>query len=607
MNKSIVSLIKGFMALFVVVMAIQPALSASSGEPPLAPVYNVRLLTNSTPDLTDIKGYLHSITSQFDIPQDKAIAIWRWSQRLRKQASNPVENGHEVLDPIVLFNSYGYCNCGIVSGLNNSLWLNMGWKAHYVQLGDHTVCETSWDKRETWHMFDALMSFYCFNDRGQVASVTEIEKNPRFYFENFAPECGTNPVKGPDDHQGWRQASDNPVQYQRTLANGWDSFKAPNSITGGNLYAQWGQRFVLNLRPGEYYTRYFHHLDDSLPGERMFRPLKNGTDVENQHGHRGLRANGFWRYAPDLRGAGAAELVYDAHNVTWGDARKGYAVRVRNRSKPGTVVFRVSAANVVASAKLFVSASRDTERDGVAVEVSTTAGITYDPVWKADGTGIAKSAEIDLMPKVAGATEYLVRVQLSGAGAGLEAAAIETVTQINRASLPRLVRGPNRVQLTLGPQVETIQFQPSIVAGNHSLTVTEEQSIDVEKTIGFYKPILRPALNNTPCYVTWKIETPTPIIDLDYGGTICVKTARDRVTLQHSWDGKTFVSDYEKTDGSEPFDLMMCLKNTCPPMSSSKETVCPWLRWISAGYSLLRLCVSTQARNPAFIWLILPP
>ena len=173
--------------------------------------------------------------------------------------------------------------------------------------------------------------FYCFNDLGQVASVTEIEKSPRFYFENFAPECGTNPVKGPDDHQGWRQASDNPVHYQRTLANGWDSFKAPNSITGGNLYAQWGQRFVLNLRPDEYYTRYFHHLDGSLPVERTFRPLKNGTDVENQHGHRGIRANGFWRYAPDLRSEHAAELVYDAHNVTWGDARKGFAVRVAQR------------------------------------------------------------------------------------------------------------------------------------------------------------------------------------------------------------------------------------------------------------------------------------
>ncbi len=535
-------------------MPLAPGVAAPGTVP--APVYNIRLLTDSTPDLTDVDSYLRSITSQFSTPQEKAIAIWRWSQRLRKQTSNPSENGHEVLDPIALFNSYGHCNCGIVSGLNNTLWLNMGWKAHYVQLGDHTVCETSWDEGQTWHMFDASMSFYCFNDAHQVASVTEIEKNPRYYLENFAPECGTNRVKDIHDQQGWRQASDRPVGYERTLANGWDSFKAPNDITDLNLYAQWGKRFVLNLRPGEAYTRYFGHLEGSTLPARTLRPV-NGKDPEGQHGHVGIRANGLWNYTPDLRGPGAADLVYDASGVSWGDARKGFAVRPAEASKPGTVVFHVSAANVVASAKLTLTASRETERDAVSVEVSTTAGITYAPAWTFDGTGVAKSAEIDLMPLTAGATEYFVRVRMSGAGAGLERAVIDTVTQINRASLPRLVRGPNRVQLTLGAQAETIQFQPSIVAGHHHDTVSEEKDLDVEKEVGFYKPTLRPAVNGAPCYATWKVETPTPITSVNFGGKICVKSKQERVSLQHSWDGRTFVTDYQKTDGAAPFDLMI--------------------------------------------------
>lgn len=550
-------------ALVLALLAAAPALGADG-----APVYNVRLLTDSTPDLTDIDSYLRSITSQYATPQEKAIAIWRWSQRMRKQTSNPTERGHEVLDPIALFNSYGHCNCGIVSGLNNTFWLNMGWKAHYVQLGDHTVCETSWDGGATWHMFDASMSFYCFNDAGQVASVTEIEKNPRFYLENFAPECGTNPVSGPDEHQGWRSASDRPVLYKRTLANGYDSFKPPNGITDGNLYAQWGQRFVLNLRPGEHYTRYFGHLDDATPPDRLLRPLKTGKDPEDQHGHRGIRANGVWRYAPDLRGPGAAEQVYDSRGVVWGDPRKGFAVRAADAGTPGTIVFRVCAANVVTSARLALTVSRQTEQDSVAVETSTTAGIKYEPAWTFDGKGVATAAEIDLKPLVAGATEFLVRLRLSGAGAGLESAAIDTITQINRASLPRLTRGKNRVQLTLGRQVETIQFQPSIVAGSHRDTVAGEQSIDVEKETGFYKPTLRPAENNSPAHVTWKIETPSPITDVDYGGTVCVKSAKDRVTLLHSWDGRTFTADYEKTNDATPFDLMVNRAvNAVPPAS----------------------------------------
>jgi hypothetical protein len=543
---------------FILVLAtLCPSLISLAEAPPPAPVYNVRLLTDSTPDLTDVESYLRSITSQFATPQEKAIAVWRWSQRLRKQTSNPMEDGQDVLDPITLFNSYGHCNCGIISGLNNTFWLNLGWQAHYVQLGDHTVCETSWDDGKTWHMFDASMSFYCFNDTGQVASVTEIEKNPRFYLENFAPECGTNPAKGLDDHQAWRSASDRPVLYQRTLANGYDSFKPPNGISEYNLYAQWGQRLVLDLRPGEHYTRYFHPLDDGTPRNRLLRPLKNGKDPEDQHGHGGIRANGRWLYQPDLRTPHATNLVYDAKGVAWGDPRKGFAIRPATTTEPGTVTIRVSAANVVTSAKLRLTTTRTTESDAVTVEVSRTAGITYAPAWTCEEKGIARPAEIDLLPLVAGATEYLVRVRLSGAGAGLEAAAFETLTQINRAALPRLTRGRNRVQLTLGPQVETIQFQPSVVAGNHRATVAEEQSIDVEKDIGFYKPILRPASNGAPGRVTWKIETPTPITEVNYGGTLCVKSARDRATLLHSWDGRHFTTDYQKTNGSPPFDLMI--------------------------------------------------
>ena len=521
------------------------------------PVYNITLRTDTTPDLTDLPSYLKSITSQYENPQDQAISIWRWSQRLRKQTSNPAENGQDVFDPILFFNSYGYCNCGVVSGLNNTLWTNMGWRAHYVQLGDHTVCETSWDDGKSWHMFDASMSIYCFNDAGHVASVREIEKNPRFYLRNFAPECGTNPANGPDDQSGWRSGSDWPVRYQRTLANGWDSYKPPNSIEDGDLHVQWGQRFVLNLRPGEQYTRYFDKQGDSPSDPRYFRPLPNRKDPESIHGHLGIRANGAWDYAPDLRHAHAADLVYDSSNIRWGDAARGFAARPANAREPAAVVFKVSAANVVTSARLVLTASRLTPDDEVGVDVSTTAGITYKPIRTLDQTGAAFATDIDLNSAVPGADEYLVRVRLRGAGAGIESAAIRTITQINRASLPRLVRGPNRVQLVTGPQVETIQFRPAVTAGDHHATVFEETGIDVEKETGYYKPTLRPAENDAACSVTWRIRTPTPIVDLAYGATVCVKNPTDHVALLHSFDGKAFTQDYDKHTDAPPFDLMV--------------------------------------------------
>ncbi len=493
-------------------------------------VYNITLVTDSSPDLTDIDSYLHSITSQYTTSQEKAIAIWRWSQRLRKQTTNPIEDGHFVFDPILMFNSYGYCNCGVVSGVNNALWLKMGWKAHYVQLGDHTVCECSWDDGKTWHMFDASMSIYCLNDRGEVASVREIENNPRFYLENFAPECGTNPVRDINDHNGWRCASDRPYEYKRTLANGWDSFKPPNSITDGNLHAQYGARYVLNLRPGEHYTRHFEPLDTG--GVKTFRPVRGNQDVD---AYKVIRANGVWRYSPDLKNPATRDLIYSDSGVTW---------TAQGVQGPGHAVFKVSSANVVTSAKI------DWHGKGVALSISRDAGINWTKIERVE-------SPVECLDEVAGALEYLVKADLPGRDSLLESLCIETTTQLNRSALPRLVRGGNRVLARLGQQNETIRLNPSIVAGNHKRTVFAEKNIDVEREVGFYKPTLRPAEKGVACWATWQIEAPTPITGLVYGATVCVKSPRDRVTLLHSWDNQTYTRGFQKTDGSSPFDLMV--------------------------------------------------
>lgn len=515
----------------VAVVAFPVAMMAAPSEPPPPPPrqaaapapsptdYNITLVTDRAPDFTDIQSYLRSVTSQFSTPQEKAINVWRWSQRLRKQTSWPDEGGHEVLDPIQMFTSYGYTQCGIISGIDNSLWLNLGWKAHYVQLGDHTVSECSWDGGKTWHMFDNSMSFYCFNENGEVASTREIEKNPRLYLERFAPECGTNPVKGLQDHQGWRPGSDHPVEFNRSLANGVDSFLPPNDVIEDHLAARWGRTFAITLRPDESYTRHFRNLDAGRPDPRYYRPLR-GKDPDPA----GCRANGVWLYQPDLR---SHPPVYAETGVQWTpEGAKG----------PGSVTFKVDAANVVTSAKITARGA------GVTVLTSRDAGISWE---KPDGD-----------PDVAGTSQFLVKAELAGAGSRLDSIQIETITQINRPSLPTLARGANRVQLRLGDQLETIQFQPSIVKGNHKKTVFEEASVEVNDKPYFNVSTLRPAAKG-PCSATWKIETPTPIVDVVYGGNVTVKSAGDRASLLHSWDGKSYSEDFRKSDGALPYDLVV--------------------------------------------------
>ena len=564
---------------FLLGAGITPVIAAESGQ--VGADYNISLITDSAPDLTDVDSYLRSITSQYAAPQEKAIAVWRWSQRLRKQMTNPMECGSFVLDPVEMFNSYGYCNCGIVSGVNNALWLNLGWKAHYVQLGDHTVCETSWDNGKTWHMFDSSMSFYCFNDEGAVASVREIEKNPRFYLENFAPEVATNPVHGIDDQRGWRNASDGPVRYERTLANGYDSFKPPNDITDANLYAQWGSRYVLNLRPGEQYTRYFRSTGDV--GATAFRPVHGNKDVDE---NKVIRANGIWHYAPDLRDPATRDLIYSDSGVKW---------TTNGVSGPGEVVFKVAAANAVTSSKISAGG------DGIALSVSADAGIN----WKSQEL---KSGSVECRDPIAGMTEYLVKVNLTGEHSSLSSLSIETITQLNRPGLPRLSRGPNHVRVSLGQQLETIQFKPTISHDGLAQTAFSQKAVDIEHDPGFYKPTLRPAEKDAPCHVTWRIQTPTPIIDVTYGGTICVKNNKDRVTLLHSWDDKTYSAYYQKNDDSTPWDKMINAGvSSIPPEVESAylryefQTVQQPKQYFGPGIQMASMLIHHQPRVAKFV------
>jgi hypothetical protein len=196
-----------------------------------AGIYNLHLATDNAPDYTNLESFVRSATGHLDTPQEKCIAVWRWGRRSRRQTSCSTEDGRLIWDPILHYNSYGTMNCGIISALNMASWLELGYKARYIQLGDHTVSEVSWDDGATWHLFDSSMSFFCYNDRGVVASCEEIKASHAgelsggidepgyYYYYHGAPQCITH--RGKD---GWRVCSDNPVAYQRTLLNGASSY-----------------------------------------------------------------------------------------------------------------------------------------------------------------------------------------------------------------------------------------------------------------------------------------------------------------------------------------------------------------------------------------------
>lgn len=158
------------------------------------------------------------------------------------------------------------------------------------------------------------------------------------------------------------------------------------------------------------------------------------------------------------------------------------------------------------------------------------------------------------------------------------------------------------------PARTVIGAEPDSAAlgADYNITLISDSAPDQDP--GFYKPTLRPAEKNVPCQVTWKLQTPTPITAVTYGGTICVKNDRDRATLLHSWDDTTYVADYQKTDGSTPWDRMVNTRvKSVPPQAQNVflryefQTAQQPKQYFDPGIQMASMRVEYQPRVSTFV------
>jgi hypothetical protein len=540
-------------------------------SPAEAGVYNLHLVTDSVPDYTDMPSLVRSSTALWQTPQDKAIAVWRWGRRSRRQTSCATEDGRNIWDPILHYNSYGSMNCGIISSLNIASWLELGYRGRYVQLGDHTVSEASWDEGKTWHLFDSSMSVFCYNHAGAVASCDEIQqagacelsagKSERGhdYYYHFAPACGSH--VGPT---GWRFASDNPVEFERTLANGADSYMHNFSVDRYCQYARTGHRYVLNVRPFESYTRYWEPLDrpqragdSSAHDPDYFRPVV-GRDPDDPRGPQNIRGNGQWVFEPDLGARNWRESLYDESGLEADSGRDAPKIHPAQAGREAFAIFKITAANVITSMRIEADGVRRGAADRLKISVSPSAGMRWTPVWQAEKTG-PQQARLALRDEVAGVTQCLVKIEiLAGAdkrAAGLDRLKITTVTQLNRRTLPALSLGSNQVMLWADEQLETTEVWPALHAGAYKKTAAGEDSVSsAQEPDGFYKATLGAGVDGKECSVTWKLDVPTPIADVSYAVVSTNRSRDSYVSLQHSWDGQTFREFDRNAHDGFPFD-----------------------------------------------------
>ena len=154
-------------------------LLAGSGVTAEAQVFNLKVVTDASPDYSDMESMIHSIASKWEAPKDKIWMMFYWNHIARRQTSSVILHGLPVTDPIRQFNDYGYMICSTISGVNNSIWDAMGYDVRFCDVGGHTVSEVKYDGR--WHMIDnSLSALYTLcGDDDTLAGLEDIGNDRR--------------------------------------------------------------------------------------------------------------------------------------------------------------------------------------------------------------------------------------------------------------------------------------------------------------------------------------------------------------------------------------------------------------------------------------------
>ncbi len=520
----------------VLIAGIAALLSASAR----AEVNNLKIVTDASPDYSDMDSLIHSIASKHEKPADKLWALFYWNHIARRQTSPMSVHGTALTDPIRQFNDYGFTMCSTVSGINNSIWDAMGFQTKYWDISNHTVAEVFYEGR--WHMYDSSLSaLYTLCDGKTLAGVEDIGKEggckvsagkvEKGHIARYHCLTATSP-------NGFLTGSDT----IRSLDEEVRCFN-PNALKFRSYYHDWdrGHRYILNLRDGEVYTRFYKSLGD---GAEYFVP-NNGKDPEKVSDFK-IRGNGVCTFKPNL--AQLAKVAHSLNNVR--AAADG--VTTAKADAPGEVVFKIEGANVITSLKINAALAR---ANNAAIAFSTTNGLQWSEVWKSEPNGAA-AANLTLLNEVSGAYEVLIKITLTGQAA-LTSVEFETRTMLNAKTQPKLNWGKNTIYVGAGEQTGSIVYWPELQNDRAKPFIFEQKNVAFAKQNPGYMGTMHAINANEEAWVVFKMDAPGDITKLNYGGRLYNRADKAHIDFLHSFDGgKTWRQTYSLANTEQPWDVI---------------------------------------------------
>jgi hypothetical protein len=347
-------------------------------------------LSNGRNDFRSLEGIIGKAIAPGMRDGEKARALW-WQevqQRFHLEGDNA-----ELLDPVKVFNVYGYNTCGNDSICLAGQWRKAGLKVAPARLVGHCVTQVFYD--DAWHLMDGDMhSIYLLRDNETVAGEQDLVRD-----HDLIRRTHTQGILQPD-----RRAGDE-----------WESsiYVFEGKVTGDRNSAR--SDLSMTLRPGEAIVWRWGHTS----------PLK-------YHGPHAPRftervCNGLWEYRPDFtqrlwrRGASAVESILEGPDGL-----------VAEKGNTGRIVWKMQSPYVSVGGRLEVEgigATFQLSRDGIK--------------WN----GVGENLDDAFPPAGPACYKYFLRCELPP-GARLGRLGIVNDLQMAPLTLPGMAVGTNQFTYT---------------------------------------------------------------------------------------------------------------------------------------------------------------
>jgi hypothetical protein len=590
------------------------AVAAQPG--PVGVVSNIKVLSDKVPDVSSLEAWKKSFIKEGMSDKEKALAVFNTEVTFQQADAPPneyLQREDAVLDPIKLFNVYGYTLCSVSSANMMCLARYVGLPARCFTIQGHVVPEVFYENG--WHMFDADLIEYFPKADGTIASLQEIvdevskwtAQHPDFAKLNkstrYAYMAKPGWKTGPDvllrnpyyDDMGWLPCAEfawgDTMQQFSGIANNWQS-----------CYSM-GYRVNVELREGEKLTRnWFNkgmHVNmlggGEAPGslrakigEGSFRHSPRWGDIAP-----GRVGNGTLEYDVPLAGGAFRGGALVATNLAAGSQdHAGPAVRVQDPASPGVLDIRMPSSYVYLSGRLTFTPVLG---DGGAIKVlvSDNNGLDWKPVAE-----VAEGGEqaVDLTSLVGRRYVYIVRFVLKSKGTGLDRLKLTHDIQHSQRPLPALARGENKIAFSAGPAEGTITIEGAVEPSSKGKQVLLG---DFHPKLDGYAPYTFPHGEGEKS-ITLNVKTPGDMTRLRISDHF-VSSGKDSMYLiEVSFDdGKTWktVDRPEGLSGQRIFGGRYVTVSDVPA-----ETRAAQVRYRAVGRNTLALCnarVDADYREPA--------